>query len=474
MRPVVTQAIHERSAALKALVCFMPLLIAGLWSLGRDAIVTIFNTDLGAGTSGIFYYHALRAGWYGLFIWIVMQCYKNTPDQELPRKSQTFQHNASSKDPLLGLRFFAFMMVFFGHWFLVVFPSRDIGAVLASSTPYWLLTASPWAGVWVFFTLSGYLMAKGFISGRYNLDWQGITLFYRKRALRIFPIYYSAIMLVGLLTAPGMFKLWDQATLAHLLDLIMLDSRGDAPPIGALWSISTEFQFYIMAPFLTCMMAPFFKSWRNIIVGFITISVIFLFYKCWVTGGFGLAHWHAYVYMPVVVNLDLFLFGIMSAYAVELGRKNNLEFKHGLNIGVALVVLMYLAISFASAKYMVIGAGDIQGYFTSIAPVVTGLMTALCIMMFELRSSHKDRRGPVSSSLWWLASQGGILTYVLYVWSEPVMLALRKIAPPFAELGKMDALVYLLFLGCPILLAVAAFFYYMVELPFDKKRSMLS
>lgn len=470
MQPSSVRLIDKLNATHKAVLCLIPLIIAGLLTIFRETIAATATQSLGVGIYGINIYQLLRVTCYAGFALILIVLYKKTSPAPSPVKT----YHTTSHDPLLGLRFFAFMLVFMGHWFLVVYQSYDIGAILRSNTPYWLLTSSPWAGVWIFFTLSGYLMAKGFINGRYLPDWHGITTFYHKRALRIFPIYFSAALIVGLMTTPEIFKLSQHTSLVNFVDTVLLDTNG-VMPIGALWSIATEFQFYIMVPFIYLLTRGFFITIPRVVLGIITTAVVFLAYKLHLTIGVGLTHWHAFVYKPTLVNLDVFLFGMLTAYAVDFYRKKNVTFKHSLTIGVGLLAVLYIVASYCSATYMVTATPEIQGAFTCIAPIVTGLTTALVVFLFEMRNTAMDKKPSIiNHSLWWIAGQGGILTYSLYVWSEPVMIALRKTAPVMAELGKTDVIIYFLTMGCPILLIVALFFYRMVELPFDKKRSSLT
>ncbi|MBY0428672.1 MAG: acyltransferase [Alphaproteobacteria bacterium] len=455
---------------LKAVLCLIPLIAAGLFTIFRDPVAAYTSQLIGIASYGDYIYQVLRMGCYVIFALTLVALFKKSAAST----SSVQSYQVTSYDPLLGLRFFAFMRVFMGHWFLVIYPSHDIGAVLRSNTPYWLLTTSPWAGVWVFFTLSGYLMAKGFINGRYMPDWHGITTFYRKRALRIFPIYYSAALIAGLMISPDIFKLSQHVSLVNFTDTVLLDSNG-AMPIGALWSIATEFQFYIMVPFIYLLTRQFFTTIPRILLGIVSTAIIFLVYKLHMTVGFGLTHWHAFVYKPTLVNLDVFLFGMLTAYAVDFYRKKNVTFKYSLTIGISLLTVLYIAVSYCSAVYMVVATPEIQGVFTCIAPIVTGLTTALIIFLFEMRDTATDKKpGIIKHSLWWLTTQGGVLTYSLYVWSEPVMSSLRRTAPVMAELGKTDVIIYSLTMGCPILLIVGLFFYRMVELPFDKKRSALT
>jgi peptidoglycan/LPS O-acetylase OafA/YrhL len=153
-------------------------------------------------------------------------------------------------DPLLTLRAFACLLVLLGHYFAVVYPVGDLVATLDDHPWYGMLTSCPWAGVWVFYCLSGYLMGKGFFQGRYSLSAYGLRRFYTNRLLRIYPVYVTAIVIVGLLQTPAIFvlkeKLW-----CFFRALIFSGAGGEVfIPIGALNTVNCEFQFYLAAPFL--------------------------------------------------------------------------------------------------------------------------------------------------------------------------------------------------------------------------------
>ena len=59
-----------------------------------------------------------------------------------------------------------------------------------------------WAGVSLFFVLSGFLITrillhqKKLIVENKNTFWQSISIFYIRRALRIFPLYYLIVLLM--------------------------------------------------------------------------------------------------------------------------------------------------------------------------------------------------------------------------------------------------------------------------------------
>ena len=164
----------------------------------------------------------------------------------------------SARDPLLGLRALACLNVFLGHWFMVVFGPA---APANTNGEYALRTAlsfSPWCGVWMFFTLSGYLMGKGFVTGRHSVDREGLKKFYRNRVLRIFPIYFISIFLVAVFVNPTYLDFREPSAIRCLLQAGLFDQQTGGT-IGALWSVSTEFQFYLLAPMLFLMLSQYFK-----------------------------------------------------------------------------------------------------------------------------------------------------------------------------------------------------------------------
>ncbi|WP_375506305.1 acyltransferase family protein [uncultured Nostoc sp.] len=111
------------------------------------------------------------------------------------------KESKNSLDALLSLRGVACLIVVIYHGIIIpqLFGSQlSPGAQLSSlrqSIIYhgydftWILFSHGPAAVWIFFVLSGYLMGKGFYSGRYIANISGIVNFWRNRILRIFPLY---------------------------------------------------------------------------------------------------------------------------------------------------------------------------------------------------------------------------------------------------------------------------------------------
>ncbi len=117
-----------------------------------------------------------------------------------------------------------------------------------------------WAGVHIFFVLSGFLITGVLYDTRH--DSKFFQRFYARRVLRIFPVYYLVAAVLLALT-PILHYAWQ---MRHLLFLVFLGNIpgalspalyqvGAASPaadvyLGHLWSLCVEEQFYLLWPLL--------------------------------------------------------------------------------------------------------------------------------------------------------------------------------------------------------------------------------
>ena len=118
-----------------------------------------------------------------------------------------------------------------------------------------------WAGVTLFFALSGFLITRILIDS--GAAPGALKNFYARRALRILPLYFALLA--------GFFLLWPllggvpaevQKDQPHQLWYWLLLSNWTAPygvggvALPHLWSIAVEEQFYLVWPFLVMGRAP--------------------------------------------------------------------------------------------------------------------------------------------------------------------------------------------------------------------------
>jgi peptidoglycan/LPS O-acetylase OafA/YrhL len=155
-----------------------------------------------------------------------------------------------------ALRGVAILAVFVQHLGDRFFPFLEVRATHA--LPAWL---APWAltilhhawwGVDLFFVLSGFSLAQGYVSAfRADRDGPSAHVFLARRAARIVPAFVVAIAVMiavhpRVVRCPG----FPAALLAHLTLLQGYVTPGGIVLLGAAWSLTTEAHFYLLLPLI--------------------------------------------------------------------------------------------------------------------------------------------------------------------------------------------------------------------------------
>jgi peptidoglycan/LPS O-acetylase OafA/YrhL len=157
---------------------------------------------------------------------------------------------AASSSPLLKkqmpgldiLRGGAVLSVFFFH----AFRSLDDGVTFTHGTRVlqWI-TVGGWAGVNLFFVLSGFLITGILLDTRQRPNYW--SSFYVRRVLRILPVYVVVLLLAkAYLHLHWMYVVVCVAYAAHLANYF----PGIGPSYGPLWSLAVEEQFYLVWPLM--------------------------------------------------------------------------------------------------------------------------------------------------------------------------------------------------------------------------------
>ena len=184
--------------------------------------------------------------------------------------------------------------------FLAVFLTHTLPLYNATLPPFALeLTDAFSFGLPLFFTLSAYLITLLLLREREQTGDIHIQKFYLRRALRIWPLYFTAI-LFGMLYSHHLHILHVHLHF-YIAALLICGNMADftGSIIGHLWSISVEEQFYLFWPtvmkkltasrlrfaalflvllangtmiFLGRHHAPGFKIWSNSLVQFETFG----------------------------------------------------------------------------------------------------------------------------------------------------------------------------------------------------------
>ncbi len=128
-----------------------------------------------------------------------------------------------------GLRAVAALMVFALH--LQSIPHVAVGP----------------AGVWLFFTLSGYLLYAGFLNMKGTPNSANLVAYLVRRVFRIMPLYAVCVICIALL-----FRNWEPDVQHAWIVQHLLFVRAD----DHLWTTKTELVFYLFLPALVLLLYP--------------------------------------------------------------------------------------------------------------------------------------------------------------------------------------------------------------------------
>lgn len=154
-----------------------------------------------------------------------------------------------------GYRAFAVLIVIFDHWALVFDHGRFVPDFLGKI---------PWGitGVTMFFVLSGYLISGILMRSKESITQKKLTtsrafkIFYIRRTLRIFPVYYLLLILLAI-CCPFYYSFdpksyyWFFGYATNFYLYVRQDWIGYFMP---LWSLGVEEQFYLFWPLLILLL----------------------------------------------------------------------------------------------------------------------------------------------------------------------------------------------------------------------------
>lgn len=215
---------------------------------------------------------------------------------------------------------------------------RGLAAILVVADHTWgWFTGSGLVGVWIFFALSGYLLAIPFVRNpQLVFHRQDLEKYYRRRIGRIVPMYYTALFIY--LIVPGKIH----ATLPHFLFL-----RGD----GHLWTIPQEMLFYLLLPLVMATMAILLRTRFTVAIAILAISTLWLL---WNDQALGLSMYSVpHVRSPF---LGWFLAGVCVSYLVNTGHHRDVldawRDRFGSAVGIFATILLAALIVLGSVTIM--------------------------------------------------------------------------------------------------------------------------
>lgn len=195
------------------------------------------------------------------------------------------------------------------------------------------------------FVMCGLLVAYSLFREVEHTDGIQIWRFYKRRLMRILPLYFLALLLYGLADIGGLADLWSNLLFASNY----IEGQRHIVPVA--WSLDVQMQFYLVLPFLVLLM---FRSKRPILI-LVLLTLASLAWRYWVVlrdpviyetpfyeiiydGDFGslLAN---ELYYDIGVRIGAFFMGMLVAYLHHFhGKQMQAFFSRHLVINTLLVI----------------------------------------------------------------------------------------------------------------------------------------
>lgn len=315
------------------------------------------------------------------------------------------------------------------------------------SNPFQSLLIEGHTAVALFMVLSGFIFTYGALDGtiRYGP-------FMRNRVLRILPMYLVVVFL-GMYTNPGGYSL---TTIVQMFTLQGTPPivEGDLGAFGTLlWTISVEFTFYLIFPFLLRFLQRYGPIY---LVGLLALTNI-LRVMSWALHEEGLRDLS---YWTIVGRIDQFLVGMLVGWFVVRHRPRP-------GVGASWAALL----GSAALVLAVMTAFNHNGGWLSsepwkaVWPLAEGLMWGT-FMLAYLMAARTMSRG-VAAAL----ALPGIVSYSAYLLHYVFVAALRdRGVVDFVDPGGTNALLNTVLIVIPATFAVATLAYLVVEKPFMDMR----
>jgi peptidoglycan/LPS O-acetylase OafA/YrhL len=157
---------------------------------------------------------------------------------------------------LTGLRFIAAFSVAFSHAVLYIFPPPTPGWSILMRSAYDLAVSAAGLGMPLFFVLSGFVIHYNYSAKIQSGSFYEVLNFFAARFSRLYPLYLC-VLVFSVLTTLNTKAIPPSALAYHVLMLQswFYTSYGDksliyslGPSASILWSVSTEWFFYVVYP----------------------------------------------------------------------------------------------------------------------------------------------------------------------------------------------------------------------------------
>lgn len=206
-----------------------------------------------------------------------------------------------------------------------------------------------WAGVDLFFVLSGYLIGKQLWEELDQTRKINLFRFFIRRALRIFPLYYFSLILIFF------FFNFENYQVGEIIpDLFFLTNYFDEKMIQGSWSLSIEEQFYLLSPIMFILLA-FAKHPRKLFFRFSFVFIMipsilrFFIWKGQVTTGLSETEIiRRFIQRPIICHYEALWIGVL----IATGYLDQLKNKKVISLFVVMPALILGALNKVAFGYL--------------------------------------------------------------------------------------------------------------------------
>ena len=322
-----------------------------------------------------------------------------------------------------GVRGLAILLVLFFH-FMMIEGNSPAHRLIQKTWGY------GWAGVDLFFVLSGFLITGILLDAKSKLPTAGSFFknFYARRTVRIFPLYY-AFLIMFLLVLPAVMPTfydlygrpptgeWTYWTYTYnLFQGHHQSEREFSHTMGVTWSLCIEEQFYLIWPTIVWLCRP--KTLLKVCAGLIAMSMV----------SRGLVnHYSGYstfVTQWTFCRMDPLAIGATIAIATRLAPQR------------VLAARKYVIHLLWVIPILIVGWNVVMGSLLSSKLFMIGGFTALAVMFGSLLLTTITA-APGSPIVWILSNPllrlFGKLSYAMYLFNQPVKYALLRYVYGFPD-----------------------------------------
>lgn len=215
--------------------------------------------------------------------------------------SSAFAQSGTYTRSIDGLRFFAFLLVLIHHS-----PKYGPSDILVTARTY------GWAGVDLFFVISAYLLFKNLHQEHIRNGFIDTARYIKRRFLRIYPLLFvytiSMLLIFGPVLSNWPLRLAGDLLFFDNINSWFLGLNSSIRATAHLWTLSYEFQVYIVLPFILSFFL--FVGRRSFIIYLILLSIAAGFLRSYL---FNIGVEHPVIYVTPFLRPEAIFAGMVLA-----------------------------------------------------------------------------------------------------------------------------------------------------------------